>query len=332
MISLLYFVIMTTTHGLELAREVLRIEAREVEAIAQRLDNSFQRAVELILQCRGRVVVSGIGKSGHVANKIAATLASTGTPAFFMHSAEAVHGDLGMITADDIVLMLSNSGEGSELLTIVPFLRRMGAKLISMTGNADSTLAKEADVHLDASVTQEACPLGLAPTASTTAALALGDALAVVLLDARGFSEEDFARSHPGGVLGRRLLVHVDDIMRTGEAIPQVQQTASFSAALLEMTRKGLGMTAVTDEQGRPVGILTDGDLRRLFEKTMDFNTATIADTMRPSPRTIAAGRLAVEAVEVMEEFKINGLLVVDTAGKLVGALNMHDLLRAKVV
>ncbi len=332
MISLLYFVIMTTTHGLELAREVLRIEAREVEAVAQRLDNSFQRAVELILQCRGRVVVSGIGKSGHVANKIAATLASTGTPAFFMHSAEAVHGDLGMITADDIVLMLSNSGEGSELLTIVPFLRRMGAKLISMTGNADSTLAKEADVHLDASVTQEACPLGLAPTASTTAALALGDALAVVLLDARGFSEEDFARSHPGGVLGRRLLVHVDDIMRTGEAIPQVQQTASFSAALLEMTRKGLGMTAVTDEQGRPVGILTDGDLRRLFEKTMDFNTATIADTMRPSPRTIAAGRLAVEAVEVMEEFKINGLLVVDTAGKLVGALNMHDLLRAKVV
>jgi arabinose-5-phosphate isomerase len=332
MISLLYFVIMTTTHGLELAREVLRIEAREVEAVAQRLDDSFQRAVELILQCRGRVVVSGIGKSGHVANKIAATLASTGTPAFFMHSAEAVHGDLGMITADDIVLMLSNSGEGSELLTIVPFLRRMGAKLISMTGNADSTLAKEADVHLDASVTQEACPLGLAPTASTTAALALGDALAVVLLDARGFSEEDFARSHPGGVLGRRLLVHVDDIMRTGEAIPQVQQTASFSAALLEMTRKGLGMTAVTDADGRPVGILTDGDLRRLFEKTMDFNTATIADTMRPSPRTIAAGRLAVEAVEVMEEFKINGLLVVDTAGKLVGALNMHDLLRAKVV
>lgn len=332
MISLLYFVIMTTTHGLELAREVLRIEAREVEAVAQRLDDSFQRAVELILQCRGRVVVSGIGKSGHIANKIAATLASTGTPAFFMHSAEAVHGDLGMITADDIVLMLSNSGEGSELLTIVPFLRRMGAKLISMTGNTDSTLAKEADVHLDASVMQEACPLGLAPTASTTAALALGDALAVVLLDARGFSEEDFARSHPGGVLGRRLLVHVDDIMRTGEAIPQVLQTASFSAALLEMTRKGLGMTAVTDATGHPVGILTDGDLRRLFEKTMDFNTATIADTMRPSPRTIAAGRLAVEAVEVMEEFKINGLLVVDMTGKLVGALNMHDLLRAKVV
>lgn len=332
MISLLYFVIMTITHGLELARKVLRIEAQEVEAVAQRLDASFQRAVDLILQCRGRVVVSGIGKSGHIANKIAATLASTGTPAFFMHSAEAVHGDLGMITGDDIVLMLSNSGEGSELLTIVPFLRRMGAKLISMTGNANSTLAKEADVHLDASVTQEACPLGLAPTASTTAALALGDALAVVLLDARGFSEDDFARSHPGGVLGRRLLVHVDDIMRSGEAIPQVQQTASFSAALLEMTRKGLGMTAVTDADGRPVGILTDGDLRRLFENPMDFNTATIADTMRAPPRTIAAGRLAVEAVEVMEEFKINGLLVVDVAGLLVGALNMHDLLRAKVV
>jgi arabinose-5-phosphate isomerase len=332
MISLLYFVIMTTTHGLELAREVLCIEAREVEAIAQRLDANFERAVALILQCRGRVVVSGIGKSGHVANKIAATLASTGTPAFFMHSAEAVHGDLGMITADDIVLMLSNSGEGAELLTIVPFLRRMGAKLISMTGNPESTLAKEADVHLDASVSEEACPLGLAPTASTTAALALGDALAVVLLDARGFSEEDFARSHPGGVLGRRLLVRVDDVMRTGEAIPQVLQTASFSAALLEMTRKGLGMTAVTDAQGHPVGILTDGDLRRLFEKTMDFNTASIAETMHSSPRTILSGKLAVEAVEVMEEFKINGLLVVDKAGLLVGALNMHDLLQAKVV
>ncbi len=332
MISLLYFVIMTTTHGLELAREVLCIEAREVEAIAQRLDANFERAVALILQCRGRVVVSGIGKSGHVANKIAATLASTGTPAFFMHSAEAVHGDLGMITADDIVLMLSNSGEGAELLTIVPFLRRMGAKLISMTGNPESTLAKEADVHLDASVSEEACPLGLAPTASTTAALALGDALAVVLLDARGFSEEDFARSHPGGVLGRRLLVRVDDVMRTGEAIPQVLQTASFSAALLEMTRKGLGMTAVTDAQGHPVGILTDGDLRRLFEKTMDFNTASIAETMHSSPRTIPSGKLAVEAVEVMEEFKINGLLVVDKTGLLIGALNMHDLLQAKVV
>lgn len=332
MISLLYFVIMTTTHGLELARKVLRIEAREVEAIAQRLDTSFQSAVAIILQCRGRVVVSGIGKSGHIANKLAATLASTGTPSFFMHSAEAVHGDLGMITGDDVVLMLSNSGEGAELLTIVPFLRRMGAKLISMTGNPESTLAKEADIHLDASVSEEACPLGLAPTASTTAALALGDALAVVLLDARGFDEQDFARSHPGGVLGRRLLVHVNDVMRKGEAIPRVLENASFAAALLEMTHKGLGMTAVTDAEGHPVGILTDGDLRRLFEKSIDFNQASIANTMHAKPRTITSGKLAVEAVEMMEEFKINGLLVVDDAGILVGALNMHDLLQAKVV
>ena len=325
-------ILKTSAHGLALAREVLQVEAREVEAVAGRLDASFQQAVELILQCRGRVVVSGMGKSGHIANKIAATLASTGTPSFFMHPAEASHGDLGMMTGDDVVLMLSNSGEGDELLTIVPVLKRMGAKLISMTGNAQSTLAKQSDIHLDAAVSQEACPLGLAPTASTTAALALGDALAVVLLDARGFSADDFARSHPAGALGRKLLIRVSDVMRTGEAIPLVKEDASFSNALLEMTKKGLGMTAVVDATGAPIGILTDGDLRRLFEKGLDFNSATIAKTMHPHPQTMTPNRLAVEAVELMEERKINGLLVVDDTGVLVGALNMHDLLRAKVV
>ena len=318
--------------AIELARQVLLIEARAVEALAQRLDSNFQRTVELILQCRGRVVVSGIGKSGHIANKIASTLASTGTPAFFMHPAEASHGDLGMITKDDVVLMLSHSGEGDELLAIVPLIKRMGAKLISMTGNAASTLAKEADVHLDAAVAQEACPLDLAPTASTTAALALGDALAMVLLDARGFSEEDFARSHPGGLLGRRLLVHVSDVMRVGDAIPQVAENVSFSAALLEMTRKGLGMTAVVNAQQNPVGILTDGDLRRILEQGADFKAATIADIMHKNPLTITPKQLAVEAVELMDARKITSLLVVDEAGELVGALNMHDLLKAKVV
>ncbi|MCE9632767.1 MAG: KpsF/GutQ family sugar-phosphate isomerase [Methylophilales bacterium] len=325
-------ILKTSSHGLALAREVLQVEAREVEALAARLDANFQRAVELILQCRGRVVVSGMGKSGHIANKIAATLSSTGTPSFFMHPAEASHGDVGMMTGDDVVLMLSNSGEGDELLTIVPAVKRMGAKLISMTGNPNSTLAKQSEVHLDAAVSQEACPLGLAPTASTTAALALGDALAVVLLDARGFSADDFARSHPAGALGRRLLIHVSDVMRVKEAIPKVGEDASFSQALLEMTKKGLGMTAVVNAKGAPVGILTDGDLRRLFEKGLDFNTATIATTMHANPQTILPNRLAVEAVELMEERKINGLLVVDAQGALVGALNMHDLLRAKVV
>jgi arabinose-5-phosphate isomerase len=277
-------------------------------------------------------VVSGIGKSGHIANKIASTLASTGTPAFFMHPAEASHGDLGMITKDDVVLMISNSGEGDELLTIVPMIKRMGAKLISMTGNIDSALAKQADVHLDAAVAQEACPLGLAPTASTTAALALGDAIAVVLLDVRGFNEEDFARSHPGGLLGRRLLVHVSDVMRSGDAIPQVAENVSFSVALLEMTRKGLGMTAIVNMQGKPVGILTDGDLRRTIEQGVDFKTASIAEIMHHDPHTITPKQLAVEAVELMDQRKINSLLVVDESGALVGALNMHDLLKAKVV
>lgn len=319
-------------HGLGLAREVLLIEAREVESLAQRLDSNFQKAIELILKCSGRVVVSGMGKSGHIGRKIASTLASTGTPSFFMHPAEASHGDLGMIIGDDVVLAISYSGEGDELLAIVPLLKRMGARLISMTGNPDSTLARESDVHLDARVSREACPLGLAPTASTTAALALGDALAVTLLAARGFSAEDFALSHPGGTLGRRLLVHVRDIMRCGDAIPSVPENLSFTGALTEITRKGLGMTAVVNSSGQPVGIFTDGDLRRILEQGGSLAGATIADTMHRNPLTIAPDQLAVEAVELMEEHKINGLLVVDAAGRLVGALNMHDLLRAKVI
>ncbi len=317
---------------LTLAREVLLIEAREVEALAQRLDDSFTRAVELILQCRGRVVVSGMGKSGHIGNKIASTLASTGTPAFFMHPAEASHGDLGMITPDDVVIGLSNSGESEELLAIVPHLKRMGTRLISISGNPASALAQKSDVHLDAHVSQEACPLGLAPTASTTAMLALGDALAVTVLDQRGFSAEDFARSHPGGPLGRRLLVHVSDVMRQGSAIPSVPLTASLSEGLLEMSRKGLGMTAVVDGLGKPVGIFTDGDLRRAFERNVNVMTTAITDVMHANPRTIGFDRLAAEAVELMEQHKINGLLVVDAQGDLVGALNMHDLLIAKVV
>lgn len=317
---------------LDLARRVLRIEAQEVEALARRLDSRFADAVSLVLACRGRVVVSGMGKSGHVGRKIAATLASTGTPAFFMHPAEASHGDLGMITGQDVVLALSNSGESGELLAIVPQIKRTGAKLIAMTGKPNSELAREADVHLDASVSQEACPLGLAPTASTTAALALGDALAVALLEVRGFSAEDFARAHPGGALGRRLLVHVSDVMREGEQIPRTSQGATLSAALLEMSQKGLGMTAIIDAAGCPVGIFTDGDLRRAFEQGVDVAQTRVDDVMHPHPHTIQPQRLAVEAVELMEQRKINGLLVVDERGVLVGALNMHDLMRAKVV
>ena len=277
-------------------------------------------------------MVSGMGKSGHIGCKIAATFASTGTPAFFMHPAEASHGDLGMITTDDVVVALSNSGESDELLAIVPLLKRMGAKLISITGNAKSTLARQADVHLDASVSREACPLGLSPTASTTATLALGDALAVALLEQRGFSSEDFARSHPGGALGRRLLVHVADIMRVGDAVPRVPIEASLPQGLLEMSRKGLGMTAIVDDAGKPVGIFTDGDLRRAFEHGVNAATATMREVMHTGPQRIAPEQLAVDAVELMEQHKINALLVVDEQGTLVGALNMHDLLLAKVV
>lgn len=320
--------------ALELARKVLAIEADAVSGLISRLDQRFLEAGGLILACRGRVVVSGVGKSGHVARKIASTLASTGTPAFFVHAAEAGHGDLGMITRDDVVLALSNSGQSDELLTIIPLIKRQGAKLIAVTGNPDSTLAREADVHLDARVPQEACPLNLAPTASTTAALALGDALAVALLDARGFSERDFARAHPGGALGRKLLTRVSDVMRTGNDIPSVSDSASFSEALIEISRKGMGMTAVLDSSGKVSGIFTDGDLRRMLERrdTPDIRSIGIREVMKRNPRTIAPQKLAAEAVEVMERHKINQLLVVNDTGELAGALNMHDLFRAKVI
>ncbi|MES2499681.1 MAG: KpsF/GutQ family sugar-phosphate isomerase [Pseudomonadota bacterium] len=317
---------------LQLARSVLAIEAHEITLLANRLDASFEAAVQLILQCKGRIVVSGMGKSGHIGGKIAATLASTGTPAFFMHPAEASHGDLGMITDGDVVIALSNSGESDELLNILPTIKRLGAKVISITGAPNSTLAKESDVHLSAEVTQEACPLGLSPTASTTAALALGDALAVCVLNCRDFTAEDFARSHPGGNIGRKLLTRVKDVMRISDAIPAVAEEAMLSAALSEMTQKGLGLTAVIDAQNKPIGIFTDGDLRRAFANGTHANTAKIADVMHVSPNTINANQLAVEAVEMMETNKINGLLVIDDAGKLVGAFNMHDLLKAKVV
>ncbi len=318
--------------ALELARQVLRIEADAVAALIPRLDQQFLDAISLILNCRGRVVVSGIGKSGHVARKIASTMASTGTPAFFVHPAEANHGDLGMITRDDVMIALSNSGESAELLTIVPLIKRQGAKLISITGEAGSSLAREADVHLDAHVEQEACPLGLAPTASTTAAIALGDALAVALLDARGFSAEDFARSHPGGTLGRRLLTHVSDMMRKGDEIPSVTRNATFSEAMLEMSQKRMGMTAVVDAKQRVLGIFTDGDLRRALDRLGDIRKAKITDVMTLTPRTITPERLAVEAIEIMERHRVNQILVVDAHKKLVGALNLHDLFKAKVI
>ena len=317
---------------LQLARNVLAIEAHEITLLANRLDASFEAAVTLILQCKGRIVVSGMGKSGHIGGKIAATFASTGTPAFFMHPAEASHGDLGMITDGDVVIALSNSGESDELLNILPTIKRLGAKVISITGAPSSTLAKESDIHLSAEVTQEACPLGLSPTASTTAALALGDALAVCVLDQREFTAEDFARSHPGGSIGRKLLTRVKDVMRIGDAIPAVPEEAMLSAALSEMTQKGLGLTAIVNAQHQPIGIFTDGDLRRAFANGTHANTAKIIDVMHVNPNTINANQLAVEAVEMMETKKINGLLVVDEAGKLVGAFNMHDLLKAKVV
>jgi arabinose-5-phosphate isomerase len=322
----------TAPKALELARQVLSIEAKAIEALISRLDEGFPRAVELILRASGRVVVSGMGKSGHVARKIASTMASTGTPAFFVHPGEASHGDLGMITAHDVLIALSNSGESPELLAIVPTVKRKGAKVIAVTGNPKSSLAREADIHLDAGVEQEACPLGLAPTASTTAALALGDALAIALLDARGFGEEDFARSHPGGALGRRLLVHVRDLMHQGDGLPKVLHTALLTEALLEMTRKGLGMTAVVDEEDRLLGIYTDGDLRRTLDKTADIRALRVADVMTRDPHTVEADKLAVEAVQQMEQHKINGILVTDGNHRLIGALNMHDLLRAGVV
>ena len=320
------------TDTLTLARKVLSIEAQEISALAARLDASFEAAVQLILNCQGRVVVSGMGKSGHIGGKIAATLASTGTPAFFMHPAEASHGDLGMITNGDVVIALSNSGESDELLNILPTIKRLGAKVISITGAPNSTLAKESDVHLSAEVSQEACPLGLSPTASTTVALSLGDALAVCVLNLRDFTAEDFARSHPGGNLGRRLLTRVKDVMRTGSAVPSIKDGELLSAALTEMTKKGLGLTAVVNEKKQPIGVFTDGDLRRIFAKGIFTHTVKINEVMHANPNTIHTNELAVEAVEMMEQKKINGLLVVDDAGKLVGAFNMHDLLKAKIV
>ncbi|NCN89638.1 MAG: KpsF/GutQ family sugar-phosphate isomerase [Gallionella sp.] len=319
-------------HALDLARRVITIEADAVRALAARIGDDFLRAIELILACQGRVIVSGMGKSGHVARKIAATFSSTGTPAYFVHPGEASHGDLGMVTRDDVFLALSYSGESEELLTIVPILKRQGAKLISLTGNPQSTLAREADVHLDGAVAQEACPMGLAPTASTTAALALGDALAVALLDTKGFGEADFARSHPGGSLGRRLLTHVRDIMHSHASIPAVREEATLAEAILEMSRKGLGMTGITDESHRLLGIYTDGDLRRTLQKKLDFNSTPIRSVMSRTPRSIAPDALAVEAVQLMEQYSITQLLVVDEHNKLVGALNMHDLLKAKVI
>ncbi len=320
------------SHALDLARRVLTIEAAAVQALIGRIDDQFLNALNLILACKGRVIVSGMGKSGHIARKIAATFASTGTPAYFVHPGEASHGDLGMVTAQDVVIAISYSGESDELLAIVPAIKRQGAKLISLTGNPQSTLAREADVHLNGAVAQEACPMGLAPTASTTAALALGDALAVALLDAKGFGEEDFARSHPGGAVGRRLLTHVRDIMHTHASIPAVREDATLADAVLEISRKGLGMTAIVDASHRLLGIYTDGDLRRTLEKKVDFSTTPVSSVMSKTPRSVDPDALAVEAVQLMEQYNINQLLVVDASRKVVGALNMHDLLKAKVI
>ena len=317
---------------LELAREVLEIEAAAITALIARLDQDFQRAVDLILACRGRVTVSGIGKSGHIARKIASTMSSTGTPAYFVHPAEASHGDLGMVTRDDVFIALSNSGESAELLAIVPLIKRQGAKLISFTGNPDSTLAREADAHLYAGAEKEACPLNLAPTASTTAALALGDALALALMQAKGFSRDEFARSHPGGALGRKLLTHVRDVMRSGAEAPRIPDTAMLSDAILEMSRGRMGITAILDRDERVLGIFTDGDLRRTLQKGIDLHATPIASVMTRGPRTISPDKLAAEAVQIMEAHKVNQLLVVDREQRLVGALNMHDLFKARVI
>lgn len=315
----------------DVARRVMDIEAAAILAVSARLDAQFSQACQLMLACRGRVVIMGMGKSGHVARKIAATMASTGTPAFFVHPGEAAHGDLGMITSADIVLALSNSGESDEIVALLPSLKRLGVPIVAMTGNAKSTLGQESCLHLDVAVAEEACPLNLAPTASTTVALALGDALAVALLEARGFQAEDFALSHPGGTLGRRLLVHVRDLMHHGERLPVVRDDVPLRDALLEISRKGLGMTAVVNAAGDLVGVYTDGDLRRTLDRDLDLRTTLVSAVMTPNPATIEASRLAAEAVQVMESRRINGLLVQDQ-GRLVGALNMHDLLRARVV
>ena len=318
--------------ALQLARDTFDIESRALLGLKARTGESFARACEAILACRGRVVVMGMGKSGHVGRKIAATLASTGTPALFVHPGEASHGDLGMVASGDVVLAISNSGESDELAVILPAIKRMGVTLVAMTGKAESSLAQHADLVLDSAVEEEACPLNLAPTASTTAQMALGDALAVALLDARGFREEDFARSHPGGALGRKLLMHVRDLMRSGDAVPQVAPQASFTELLREMTGKGLGFAAVVSAEGRVQGIFTDGDLRRLIEREVDLRPLTAADVMHPSPKLVRADALAVDAADVMEQHRITSVLVIDAQGLLVGALNSNDLMRAKVI
>lgn len=313
-------------------RRVLETEIIAVAALQDRLGDAFVAACRLLHGCRGRVVVTGMGKSGHIGNKIAATLASTGTPSFFLHPAEASHGDIGMITREDVVLAISNSGETTELLTILPVIKRLGVPLIAMTGRQHSTLARAATTVLDVGVPAEACPHNLAPTASTTATLAMGDALAVAVLEARGFSEQDFARVHPGGALGRRLLLHVEDVMRSGEQLPVVAPEASLRDGLLEMSRKGLGMTAIADHDGRVLGIYTDGDLRRTLDQPTDLRTTQMREVMTANPRTITAHVLAAEAVRLIETQRISQLLVVDERGVLVGALNVHDLLRAGVM
>lgn len=318
--------------AIALARETFDIEAAAVLGLKSKVGEAFAQAVAQVLAIQGRVVVMGMGKSGHVGRKIAATLASTGTPAMFVHPAEASHGDLGMITAMDLVLAISNSGESQEMSAILPVLKRLGAPLIAMTGNGQSTMAQHADLWLDTSVDKEACPLNLAPTASTTAQLALGDALAVALLDARGFKAEDFARSHPGGTLGRKLLTHVSDVMRSGDAVPQVGPDATFSEVMREMSAKGLGATAVVSQDKQVLGIFTDGDLRRLVERGMDLRGLTAQEVMHAGPTTIQASALAVDAADVMESKRITSVLVVDEAGRLCGALNSNDLMRAKVI
>jgi len=324
---------MTRHPYIDLGLAVLKTEADAISALCDRLDENFSRACDLILNCKGRVVVTGMGKSGHIGNKIAATLASTGTPSFFMHSGEASHGDLGMITADDLVIALSNSGETSEITLLLPLLKRLGIPLLALTGKPGSTLARSADIHLDISVSKEACPLGLAPTSSTTATLAMGDALAVAVLEVRGFTEQDFALSHPGGNLGRRLLLRVSDIMHSGDAVPLVNTQTTLKDTLMEMTAKGLGMAGVIDAaSNRLAGIYTDGDLRRTFEKMPDIKTALVRDYMTANCVTIGAESIASEALKIMHDKKINALMVVDEKNQIQGALNMHDLLRAGVV
>lgn len=322
----------SSKNTLERARQVLDIEAQEISSLANRLDNHFVNAVQLILHCDGRVVVSGMGKSGHIGRKLASTFASTGTPSFFMHPAEASHGDLGMITSNDVVIFLSNSGKSDELISILPVIKRIGAKIISITGNSNSELARESVIHLSAQVSKEACPLGLSPTASSTATLALGDALAICVLDQRAFTAEDFARSHPGGSLGKRQVVRVRDIMRKTDQVPSIHEHALLSDAVLEISLKGLGFTVIVDKESKPIGIFTDGDLRRQLSKKIDYEKQSIKEIMNKNPKTIFNDQIIIDAINLMETSKINGIPVVDREFKLVGAFNMHDLFKAKVI